>query len=385
MSSFDPQELNLQELVLRMFVRLRRSRFKLGVGEYMAALKAVEAGFGDDLDDLEDTLKLLWCGSLGEQSQFEPIWKSILAQVRAHKPRKPPFPGTLKVQPLPSPQELLDDRWEPEEMLPPLEKRVEQRPEPRDSLRMQAPNLLKPKMSSPPVQAFNLIIEEPWTLQAYYPISRRSLMYAWQNLRRPIADGPLNVLDINATIQQVSRQGLYISPVYARRERNDARLLLLVDQNGSMTPFHQFTRNLVETAREESSLDPENVGTFYFQNVPTSNVYMDTYLTEVVPLTAALSSCDAATSILIVSDAGAARGKRTRGRIRATARFLYQLKRYTSLIAWLNPMPKFRWVGSSAEIIANSVSMFQTDNEGLSNAIDVVRGQPLKHSYSSSL
>ena len=53
-----------QALVLRLFLRLNRSQFKLGLGEYMAALQALGGGFGDDLDGLEDTLKLLWCHSL---------------------------------------------------------------------------------------------------------------------------------------------------------------------------------------------------------------------------------------------------------------------------------------------------------------------------------
>jgi hypothetical protein len=95
-----------------------------------------------------------------------------------------------------------------------------------------------------------------------------------------------------------------------------------------------------------------------------------------------LSLCTSDTSVLIISDAGAARGHRTQERIRAITRFLFQLKRYTSLIAWLNPMPEERWLGSSAEVIAQMVPMYQMDNIGLSNAVDIVRGQPLRHLHS---
>lgn len=363
MSDFNPQD-----YVLRAFLELRKG-FKLGVSEYRAALDAVAGGFGDDSEALAATLKLLWCHSLGEQSHFDPTWQSIQAQVKAQKRRKPPFPGTKKTQPLAqeSPQTMREPATPPPQTSLP-----EKRPE--------------PELSALPVQAPSLLMgnEERSNPQAYYPISRRSMVYNWRYLRRPIADGPCDVLDIKATIQQVTRQGFYIAPVYVRRERNAARLLLLIDQNGSMTPFHHFTRDLVETAQQESTLDPENVRAFYFQNVPTVTVYHDPYLTEPLPLSAVLSQCDQETSVLIVSDAGAARGYRIRERVRGTARFLYQLKRYTSLIAWLNLMSAKRWVGSSAEIIANAVDMFQADNDGLSNAIDVVRGQPLKHFYSSS-
>ncbi|NER78013.1 MAG: VWA domain-containing protein [Leptolyngbya sp. SIO1D8] len=369
MSDFDPQE-----LVLRTFLRLRGSRFNLGVGEYMAALRAIEGGFGTDLNSLEETLKLLWCHSLSEQSQFDPIWQSVQAQIKANRRRKPPFPG-FRTPGVATPQPAIDSPLQAREPLPAPDLVSQPQPQP------------KPEMGALPVQAPTLLMgeEDTTTLQAYYPISRRSLVYNWRYLRRPVADGPPVIPDIPATIQQVTRQGFYLTPIYQRRSRNDARLLLLIDQNGSMTPFHHFTRDLVETAQQDSDLDPDNVSVGYFQNVPVGSVFRDAYLTQPLPLANALLTCDERTSVLIVSDAGAARGYRTRDRVRGTVRFLHQLKRYTSLIAWLNPMPKTRWVGSSAEIIANSVPMFQMDNEGLSNAIDVVRGQPLKHSYSASL
>lgn len=364
MSTFDPED-----YVLRAFLRLRSSGFQLGLNEFKAALSAIEGGFGEDFDALAESLKLLWCHSLAEQSHFEPIWASIQDQASVQKRRRPPFPNSKKPQT--PPQTLPQPMWEAEPP-PPPDKLPKKRPE--------------PELASLPVQAPYILTgdEERSTPQAYYPISRRLMVYSWRYLRRPMADGPLDVLDIEATIQQATRQGFYLSPVYVRRECNQARLLLLLDQNGSMTPFHHFTRDLVETAQQESSFKPENVRVFYFQNVPAASVYQDPYLTEPMLLSTVLSSCDNETSVLIVSDAGAARGYRTQDRVRGTARFLYQLKRYTSLIAWLNPMSAKRWVGSSAEIIANSVPMFQMDDNGLGNAIDVMRGQPLKHSYSSS-
>jgi len=367
MSTFDPND-----YVLRAFLKLRSSGFQLGLSEYMAAIRAIEGGFGEDPNALAESLKLIWCHSLAEQSYFEPIWESIQGQVGAQKRRKPPFPNSEKPQPQSQPQSQPQAVQEVEPP-PPQEKLPEKRPE--------------PELASLPIQAPYMLtgVEERSTPQAYYPISRRSMLYSWRYLRRPVVDGARDLLDIEATIQQVTRQGFYLSPVYVRRERNQARLLLLLDQNGSMTPFHHFTRDLVETAQQESSFKPENVEAFYFQNMPAVSLYRDPYLTKATLLTAVLSSCDQETSVLIVSDAGAARGYRTQERVRGTARFLYQLKRHTSLIAWLNPMSAQRWIGSSAEIIANSVPMFQMDNNGLGNAIDVIRGQPLKHSYSSSV
>lgn len=358
-------EAHPQELVTRAFMRLRRSGFQLGIGEYRAALQALEGGFGDTTESLMEMLKILWCHSTGEQNQFEPIWRSLLTSLPHPKAEPAPSATSSRADTRPERHDSPLEALSSSSQLPTME----QPPE--------------PEMGSVPVQApFLPSSDDTTALYRYSPISRRSMVYLWRYLRRPVADGPQDVLDIDATVTQVTHQGFYLAPVYRRRERNQAHLLLLIDQNGSMMPFHRFTRDLAETALMESTLQPENVNTFYFQNVPASTLYTDSYLTEPMSRQEVLSLCTSDTSVLIVSDAGAARGHRTQERIRAVTRFLFQLKRYTSLIAWLNPMPEDRWLGSSAEIIAQMVPMYQMDNTGLSNAVDIVRGQPLRHLHS---
>jgi uncharacterized protein with von Willebrand factor type A (vWA) domain len=201
------------------------------------------------------------------------------------------------------------------------------------------------------------------------------MAYNWRYLRRLIPNGPEDVFDVDATIKQTADQGFFLAPVFQRQKRNYANLLLLIDQNGSMTPFHHFTRDLVETAKYESTFNPERVYVAYFHNIPAEYVYQDIYLTQPIPLVEVMEKCDNNTSILIVSDAGAARGYRRLPRIRETTRVLRQLKLYTNALAWLNPMPSQRWLGSSAQVLQYLIPMFPLDDEGLSQAIDVVRGQ----------
>ena len=199
------------------------------------------------------------------------------------------------------------------------------------------------------------------------------MVYAWRYLRRPVPDGPQDVLDIEVTVDRAARQGFFLAPVYRRRESNQAHLVLLVDQAGSMVPFHRFTRDLVESACWESTL--QQVDVFYFHNVLTASIYHDSHLTELVPLDQVLEQCTSDTSVVLVSDAGAARGYRRLDRVRTTTEFLARLKQRTALLAWLNPMPRERWPSTSAQIIAHLVPMFPMDPDGLSDAIDVVRGQ----------
>lgn len=363
------REFQPEPLIEQLFKRIRKE-FNLGMREYLVAIDAVRS---DDLEvkdweSLKEVLLLLWCHSRTEQRQFTDLWETVIASQK-ESPRKS---GSLPDVP---------ERTErtPTQEVQPLQHQepiaVEQSPEPEHDL------------SPLPIQSPLLPVEidSSIELESYWPVSRRSMQYIWRYLRRPLADGPRTVLDLQSTVEQVARQGFFLEPVYRRREVNHAHLVLLVDQGGSMVPFHRFTRDLVETAMDEQSLS--HVGVYYFYNVPASHIYEDYRLSLPVSLDTVLAQCDMETSVLIVSDAGAARGHRQIGRFKDTTAFLVQLRKRTNLIGWLNPMPADRWESTTAEMISFVVPMEQMDDDGFSNIIDVIRGQTLfaLHSGESEL
>jgi uncharacterized protein len=366
MSDFEPEA-----IALKLFRRLREDRFNVGMDEYLAAIEAILWEDGpQNLDSLKSVLKLLWCHSCEAQSQFDPLWDEVTASGSRSTPKTPREPANL-VKPDPG----SSDREESESL---------ELPEPKTP-QVQPPTTLLPSTEAGftpyPLRTTLMLdeVEGSPLLQTYFPVNRRSMSYLWRYLRRPIADGAPNVLDIAATIEQTTRQGFFLAPVYRRCEVNYARLVLLIDQDGSMTPFHRFTRDLVETAKEGSWLQPENVEVYYFHNVPADFVYTDPYRTKPIPLERSLVSWDSETSVLVVSDAGAARGYRRRDRIRITTEFLMQIQQRTHLVSWLNPMPKERWESTSAAVISHLVRMEPLSDDGMGNAIDIVRGQPLSH------
>jgi uncharacterized protein len=358
------ETLDKAALVLEAYVRLRGSGFQLGVDEYMTGLKLVSdraqsLPFVNDLDGLKQSLKMIWCSSRSEQGQFEPIWDKAIAALES------------------SSQVVIEEDTREPMALPDREPTVPQRIAPEKTLpasvesSSQALDATAQPVRSPFTPAE---IDRPSDLQSYWPVSRRSLSYSWRYLRRNVPEGPAETVDVAATVQQSAQQGFYLEPVMQQSYYNRAQLLLFIDQNGSMMPIHQFTREIVETALYESNFPEGQVMVCYYQNFPADYVYKDIFLTEPTELAALLAGCDDDTSVLIVSDGGAARGYRHLERIRKTTRFLRRLRQTTQLCAWLNPVPQERWEGSSAEIIANLVPMFQMDDDGLSNAIDVVRG-----------
>ena len=175
-------------------------------------------------------------------------------------------------------------------------------------------------------------------------------------------------MDVASTVKQVARQGFYVGPVMRRRKMNHARLVLLIDQQGSMVPFHRWSRDLVETAIGDTNLASVNV--FYFYNVPQEFLYEDEHLTKPIALSEVLEGIDDETSVVMVSDAGAARGRRNRSRIRETTRFMGTVRSRTEMVGWLNPMPIDRWSRSGAEILAHLVPMRSMDREGFVGLIN---------------
>ncbi|MEH2261216.1 sigma factor-like helix-turn-helix DNA-binding protein [Nostoc sp.] len=205
----------------------------------------------------------------------------------------------------------------------------------------------------------------------YFPVTRRQMIQTWRYLRRPVRQGTSAELDIEATINQIGLQGMFLEPVLVPYRINRAELLLLVDRDGSMVPFHELSRRLAQTASQEGRLGKINI--YYFRNCPSDFIYRDPYLLEAETLKNVFSNLQSERStVLIFSDGGAARGNYNRDRIQLTKQFLDELRRYTHSIAWLNPMPRFRWGGTSANQIERMIPMFEFNRRGLQSAVSLL-------------
>ncbi|MBV6628018.1 MAG: hypothetical protein KI793_34720 [Rivularia sp. (in: Bacteria)] len=225
---------------------------------------------------------------------------------------------------------------------------------------------------SPPetVKPLNRFIQ----ISEYPPLTRRQMKQSWRYLRRMLREGVPTELDVEATVDSISKQGVLLEPVIVPRRVNRSKLLLLLDLDGSMMPFQNLSNQLAETARKGGRL--ENTDIYYFHNCPIDYLYRDRYYQMAEKIDDALT-CPSShyTAALLFSDAGAARGGLNPERVEVTAQFLEQLKQQVRNIAWLNPMPRYRWFGTTAGQIARFVPMFELSRQGLHNAIAVLRGQ----------
>ncbi|MEL4898341.1 hypothetical protein [Crocosphaera sp. Alani8] len=207
----------------------------------------------------------------------------------------------------------------------------------------------------------------------FLPITRRQMKQSWRYLRHSVREGPPIELDIEATVEQAARQGGLLNVILMPRYVNKTELLLLIDREGSMVPFHSLSQRIAETASQEGRLG--TAGIYYFHNCPVRYIYRDPNHLEAEPIPnvmAQLSPMRAA--VLLISDAGASRGGLNPERIRLTKNFLSQVKLKVRQVAWLNPMPRNRWQDTTAQEIARFVPMFEMNRQGLDLAIDVLRG-----------
>jgi uncharacterized protein with von Willebrand factor type A (vWA) domain len=142
-----------------------------------------------------------------------------------------------------------------------------------------------------------------------------------------------------------------------------------------MAPWRPFLQTLAESLAL-GKLRSQNL--LYFSNVPRKWLFLTPSLDErihsdeVVRLHGGLP-------LLIISDAGAARGHYSPQRVRDTAEFTRRAAREWQFrpIVWINPMSHRRWTGTSAGALARQshLSVLALDKQSLIRAMDVLRGE----------
>ena len=388
-------ELPLQAL----FDRLRVAGLPLGIDEYELLLQALQAGYGfDGRAGLRNLCQILWTKSEDEVTILNYHFDAFFA---------PPAtaPATGEAEEAPGPDEAAVDTRPAgagEGPAAPVNGERERRPaggagdegerQPtgetgrRRALAAERPAAQVPQavvqLDEAAARATRLAgrggDEAPsgrYRFSAdYLPITRRQMKQSWRALRRNIREGPPVELDVEATVRRFARDGMLYELVLRPRRINRAGLVLLVDREGSMVPFHGLAQRLVDTAARGGRLG--RADTYYFQNWPGAFLYGDPFFNEGERLGRVLANLHPTqTSVLIFSDAGAARGRFNVTRVQETRDFLARLRRTVRNVAWLNPMPPARWPDSSAATIARLVPMFETGRRGMSDAIGVLRGR----------
>jgi hypothetical protein len=210
----------------------------------------------------------------------------------------------------------------------------------------------------------------PWVFEPRSPLAERSLVIAWRRLRSIQREGPAVELDVEGTVAAQCRQGWLLQPVMRPARRNRARLLVLVDASPSMLPWRGLLEPLADSLRQSRLAAAELL---FFENDPRDGLYASAQLQGRCQLAAALHDPAGARALLVIGDAGCARGRRDRSRLAGTRQFVADARRQSRALAWLNPMPAARW-GNAAAAVRPGGAMFELSDDGLTQAVDHLRG-----------
>jgi formylglycine-generating enzyme required for sulfatase activity/uncharacterized protein with von Willebrand factor type A (vWA) domain len=332
--------------LLQLFQQLRDRGMLLSIEQYDLLRQSLEQGFGLDWESLERICKLLWVKpSLNydldiferEFKLFQQLHQKAFQEYLAERPPSTSEPTLLGILPT----------------IPPR-LRLRQNPDPAISSIPQIPNLdpvIEEGISavSPPLAAEFQRKDsrfEPTDL----PINLEMIRHTWQKLRSPVRDRHQEELDIEATVERISREGIFSDVVMRPRVRKTADLLLLVDESKGLTPYAPVWQSWIQAIEDQLIPMAEIYG---FGREVHDAVYDWQNPLQAIPLDAVLGRLhQQRTVVIVLSDLGAATGSHDDQEVLSMQKLLWRLSQATKSIICLNPVPEIFWRGTTAaEII----------------------------------
>jgi uncharacterized protein len=331
--------------MLDLFQQLRDAGMKLTIEHYELLRQSLAAGFGvTDWEDLRDTCRVLWVKPSANYDAE--IFDRVFDRYQQYYQQQ---------------FERLQERESaklPSEIVPPVELgRLPSIP-PRKSLKTEtkppsaAASEMEPtgRIAADAVQYGHALTppNRP-EFDVQVPISAAVFRQTWLNLRRSIPDRRLSELDVAATIDRIGREGFFCDLVNRPISQKKADLLLLIDDSNPMRPFTPVIQPLIQTVLQ-GRIAPGSI--YRFNLYPTNYLYPWFHPLRGLPLAQVIGrSNQQRTVAIIVSDAGASSPIYDDDRVVATGNFLARLLPAVREILWVNPLPRARWVGTTAEPI----------------------------------
>ncbi|MCO6489778.1 MAG: hypothetical protein J5I98_15285 [Phaeodactylibacter sp.] len=178
-------------------------------------------------------------------------------------------------------------------------------------------------------------------------------------------------VDVEETIREVCQTGVWHGIRFRPEVSYQTSVALLVDSGKSMVAFQAFADDLINIVSASPVEEQAQPHACFFHNCPSRFVFRDRALTEAVSLAQFIAKMGK--PLILFSDAGAARNGYSRQRVEQTRAFLRQLG--DKHVAWVNPVPRFRWYGTSAYEISKMVNMVDATQEEFVNIVDILKGR----------
>jgi len=204
----------------------------------------------------------------------------------------------------------------------------------------------------------------------------RQIKIALRGLRQFNRIGPEDELDLDKTIDAISKNAGEIELVWRRSRKNKVKLLLLMDVGGSMDPFARLCSQLFSAAHSSNHF--KDFQHFYFHNCIYDSLYRDMERRDADSIDHILRIMEPDYKVILVGDAWMApselidmhgaiyyfEGNHTPGIER-----LKQVADHFTHCVWLNPEPPQNWNNPTVLTIGKLFPMFELTIDGLGQAI----------------
>jgi uncharacterized protein len=373
-------------LLYGVFRELVARKMPLSVSDYLDLLRVFDGGFGAPSAEvfawgapgsgralLRRLCEILWARSDEDARLISSVFAAIPAPSEAELGKLETQLADLEARVKPRierPAEPQADRRaaQPRTVAPPV---VGQEKTARLAVAFSAPR----EAEGIPLPRLRVMGEHAWEafiLRPHTSLPERTLSTVWRRFRTMSRSGPKTELDVEGTIAERSRRGVLTNAVLRPARVNRARLLVLADVSPSMAPWRRFLDMLARSLQLGRLRRGEIL---YFANVPRRLVFRSADLTRGVRINDLFAEY-AGASLLVVSDAGAARGYLNHRRVELTTNFLAAAQKKLRSVVWVNPMPRLRWRGTTAGRLADSINtiFLPLDTASLIHAVDILRG-----------
>jgi uncharacterized protein len=385
-----------------------RRGLTIGIDDYKDLQQSLRAGFGwNSRQEFFDLCTSLWAKSVREQEILTQLFDQLFpVDLWSYSLPEEILPSSVETPSEPTPF-ISEIQPDPKVKNSSLEEPKQQEIEIEIEIEIELAPKIQSQSSLPSISFEGIdLSERRFIFVPQFPLSYREIAQTWRRLRRRISIGTATELDIQATIDLRVRRGIATNLVLRPRQRNVARLLLLVDRQGSMAPFHGFCDEVCKAITEASRLGETDI--YYFHNLPAEGaddevleslsgqffpildpilrkikplsdgcIYTDRDLLEPILLKDVLEKYARDSSVVIISDAGCARNGYRVSRLLDTIAFMKAIRTYTPHYVWLNPLADRYWlnINNTARQIARHIPMFPLDREGMERSVSVLRGQ----------
>jgi len=206
-------------------------------------------------------------------------------------------------------------------------------------------------------------------------LDTRQMRVALSHLRSlfPMEQG--EKLDLKQTIDRTCKNAGEIELVWETKEKKSAKVMLLMDVGGSMTPFSELVERLFSAAAGQISRFKH----YYFHNCFYQDLWTDMERNQSVSTMEVIKSEDSDYKVIIVGDAEMAPSELTwvNGAIDYWYHndtpgivWMQRFKEKFKDTIWLNPLPKRTWdYVHSIRMIRDVFPMFELTLDGLDEGV----------------